>query len=376
MSRLTTAFLGSTVRIVATILGLLVVVGVLGFLFGVFGVPGVAGVQNSFGPVNNTTTVIDTNLTVSNPNPIGVSLGGTSINYTVNMNDVRMASGHKEGVQVGTGNSSLTFRTSMDNDKIPAWWRSHIANGEHTQVQINATVRSSMLGGRTITVPQQKQIQTDIIGQFNSDETRPIDANQALVEDPVLYVNETSAQWDTENLSKARTPINMSFTVYNPKSYPYAVSELGYTITMNNITVGNGSSSDVGTILPGQTRRLQTNTAIQNQHLDEWWVSHLRRNQVTDLRIDFYLVVDSQAGGSFHIPLDAIDYHRTIETDIFGTKSESAGNSSTASDSNQSTGSGQSRSEQTTTTQSGSTSTPTSTDQPTTTTTDSGGLLG
>ncbi|WP_136716055.1 LEA type 2 family protein [Halorientalis salina] len=330
MSRLTETFLGSTVRVVSTALLGVVVLIALAFLLGLLGVPEVASVQNSFGPVNESTTTIQTDLVVSNPNPVGVSLAGTTVNYTVLMNDVTMASGQKEGVRVGRGNSTLSFTTSMRNDRIPAWWRSHIANDEQTQVVIDARVTSSTLGGREVALPQKERVETDIISQFNSEETRPIDANRPLVDDPVLYVNETSAQWDTEGLSEEETPIEMSFDVYNPKPWPYAVSEVGYTITMNDVTVGQGSSEDVATVLPGQTERIRTRTAMQNENLDEWWVSHLERNQVTDVEIDFYLVVDPQSDlagvGEFRIPLEAVDYERTIETDIFGTKNGSAAN--------------------------------------------------
>lgn len=380
MSGITELLFGGTVRIVTTIVVALGVVVGAGFAVGLFGVPGVAAVQNSFGPVNNSTTTIHSDLVVNNPNPVGVSLGGTSINYTVFMNDVRMASGQKNGVEVGTGNSTLPFTTRMRNERIPAWWRSHIANGEQTQVRIDARVRSSTLGGNQVALPQKKQVETDIIGQFNSDETRPINANMAFPTDPVLYINETNAQWDQEGLSRERTPINMSFDVYNPKPWPYAVTEVGYTITMNNITVGEGSSEDVATVLPGTTERLQTQTAMKNQHLDEWWVSHLQRNQVTDLRIDFYLVVDPDTGtgvddvGSFRIPLDPVDYERTIETDMFGTKNGSAANTTANSDGESQTPTpDQDSTKQETTTADGETTTTTGGSA---TPTDDGGLLG
>jgi LEA14-like dessication related protein len=377
-------FLGSPLRVAATVIGSLVAVVALAVLFGVLGVPGVGAVQNSFGPVNATTTTIETDLVVTNPNPIGVSLGGVTINYTVAMNDVRMAAGQKDGVSVESGNSTLSFTTAMRNDRIPPWWVSHIANGERTNVTIDASVRSATLGGRAVTVPQERQISTDIVSQFNSETTRPIDADQPVVRDPVLYVNETSAEWDTENLTAERTPIDMSFLVYNPKPWPYAVSEVGYTITMNDVTVGEGSSEDVATVTPGDTERLRTRTAIRNQNLDEWWVSHLERNQVTDLRIDFYLVVDPQTAAltdetSIRIPLDALEYRRTIETDVFGTKNGSADTaSSTAASADSGTDTRTEGGESASTPRDDSASTPTDSTPTETTTTraDDGGLLG
>ena len=53
-----------------------VVVGAFGV--GVIGTPAVEKVENRFTGVSENTTTVGTAITVSNPNPIGVTLGGTS----------------------------------------------------------------------------------------------------------------------------------------------------------------------------------------------------------------------------------------------------------------------------------------------------------
>ncbi len=299
---------------------------VAGVALGLLGAPTVETFENRFASVNNSTTMVDSTLVVDNPNPIGVSLGSLGINYTILMNDVRMASGDKQGLSIGSGRSEVPFRTALYNERIPQWWYTHIANGEQTQVVVDATVSSGLLGGRSINLPQEQTIQTNIVGQFNDSTTRPVNANQPIVSDPVLYINETSASYGA-NVTPDRTPLDMAFTLYNPKPYPYAVSEVGYTIRMNGIQVGEGSTQDVAA-LPGYSERtLTATTVIQNQHLDEWWVSHLERDQVTTLTIDFYLVVDPDATGvlgesvePIRLDVDQLDHQTTIETDIFGTK--------------------------------------------------------
>ncbi|WP_424018311.1 LEA type 2 family protein [Halorientalis pallida] len=397
--RIQSAFLGSKLRIAGSVGGGLVVLVVLAVLLGVIGVPGVGAVENRFGSVNNSTTVIETDMVVTNPNPVGVSLSGTTVNYTVQMNDVSMATGQKEGLSIDSGNSTLSFRTYMQNDRIPPWWHSHIENRERTEVVIDAVVRSGLLGGRRISLPQKRTIETDLIGQFNSSETRPIEAGRSFPSDPILFVNETSARWDRADLSRERTPIAMSFRAYNPKQYPYAISELGYTITMNDVQVGEGSSQDVATILPRTTQRIRADVAIRNRNLDDWWVTHLRNGQVTELEIQFYAVVDPAddavggglgGTGSFRIPLDPLDYRTTIETDMFGTKNESASGSSDSGsgdgEGGQTTptaptdGSPDGGSSETTTDEGSTTETADGTDGDTggsvTTTDDDGGLLG
>jgi len=131
-------------------------------------------------------------------------------------------------------------------------------------------------------------------------------------------------------VSDSTTEINMEFVVYNPKPYAVPVSELGYNMTMNDVAIGSGESESTVVIQPGSTATVETTTVMQNEKLDEWWVSHIENNQVTDLEIAFSAQIDlSNAGGGIgnggtvDIPLDTVE-HR-IDTDVFGNKNESSG---------------------------------------------------
>lgn len=285
--------------------------------------------------MNDTSTAIESDLVVNNPNPVGVQLGGLSIEYAVEMNGITMATGNKKGVGVETGNSTVGFTSHLQNDRIPEWWVSHLQNGEQTTLTVDADVHSSFVGQSFGAPSVEREINTDVSSSFNSTETQPIDANQALVSDPVLYLNETEGHWG--EVASEETPIEMSFTLYNPKEYPITLSSIGYDVAMNDLAVGEGSSERSVTIPPGETRTIEATTVIRNQQLDEWWVSHLERNQVTDLEIQFYARFDlsdlSAAGaGEVRVPLDSVTH--TIETDMFGNKAEhptgDAANSSNA----------------------------------------------
>ncbi|MDZ7701354.1 MAG: LEA type 2 family protein [Halobacteriales archaeon] len=316
------AILGLVVLLVAAIGG--------AYAAGLLGVPSVSGVDNRFAGVNDTTTLIETNLTVSNPNPIGVQLGGLGIDYTVRLNDVALAAGSKQGVSVGSGNSTLTFRTAMANERIPAWWVSHIRNDERTTLRVEANVTSGLLGRSIEVTPVERPIETDILSGFNSTETRPVNADSALVSDPVLYINETRASWG--EVTSATTPMDMAFVVYNPKPVPYAITEVRYAITMNGIDVGEGATTREYVIEPGTTETIRAGTAIRNGALDEWWVSHLRNDQVTELRIEFSATVELPTGGTVDVPLDELTYTETIETDFFGNEAGGAGDGNAATE--------------------------------------------
>ncbi|MBX0303472.1 LEA type 2 family protein [Haloarcula salinisoli] len=357
---------------IAAAVFLAVVVG--GFGLGVIGTPGVETVDNRFTSVSENTTTVETAITVSNPNPIGVSLGGTSIDYTVSMNDVAMASGEKQGISLGRGNTTLQFNTTMRNSRIPPWWVSHISNGERTQVTIDANVTDALVGDRSVSLTQNRTIETDILGQFNSTETRPVNASKPFVSDPVLYINETRGSWDRDAVTQSATPMDIEFDVYNPKPVPYAVTKIGYRTYMNDVQVGSGET-DSGTIItPGERETIGVRNVIRNQRLDQWWVSHLQRNQNTTLYIDFYLVVEG-GGEQFRIDLDAIDYEKPIETDIFGNKDQYPTGGGSESSGNQ-TADGESGTDGSGTDGDASDGTATQTDGERATPTDDGGLVG
>ncbi|WP_435349334.1 LEA type 2 family protein [Haloarchaeobius sp. HRN-SO-5] len=291
------------------------------YLLGVVGVPAVTDTTNRFGPTNQSTTVIETELDVRNPNPVDTGFLDASAEYEVSLNDITMASGETGSLTLRPGVSTVNARSDLDNEKIPLWWASHVRNDERTRMQIDASIESGLLG-RSVSVPQERTISTDILSSFNSTETRPVNASRPLVSDPVLYVNETAAQWG--EVTNESTPIVLDFYVYNPKSYDIPVSQLDYQVFMNDVTVGEGTNDRGYLLEAGELTHVRTVTTIDNSNLDEWWVSHLQNDQVTDLRIEFGATVEL-AGTSLQIPLDQFTYTETIETDIFGTKNGTAG---------------------------------------------------
>lgn len=305
-------------RIGAVVAALVVIAVVLvaALAAGALGIPSVTGIDNRFGDVNETTTVIETDVAVRNPNPVGLRLGSLGIDYTVRLNEVALATGAKRGLSVPPGRSTVAFTTAMANERISAWWVSHIRNNEHTAMQVEATVTAGLLNRTVAVTPVERSIETDILSAFNSTETRTVDANSLLVSDPLLYINETRAAWG--DVSTSTTPLDMTVVVYNPKPVPYTVTKVSYTVSMNDVTVGEGETARDYVIQPGVERTIEATTAIRNDRLDEWWVSHLERDQVTEMRIEFEATVALPGGQTVALPLDALTYTETIETDFFG----------------------------------------------------------
>jgi LEA14-like dessication related protein len=275
------------------------------------------------------------------------------------MNGIRMATGVKLGVSVPKGESTVPMTTYLANERLPAWWVSHLNNGERTELAVNADVHSSLLGSSFGAPKVTQTIETDIISAFNSTERRSAGSGPGG-DEPVLYIEETSAQWGTVNTST--TEIDMRFVVYNPNTYPVPVSELSYRATMNGVEMGTGTTEGYGSIPPKSTRTIRTTAALDNEKIDEWGVTHLENDQVTELRIDFSARLDLPTGTT-DLPLRPLTYTETIETDTFGNEANETSSNGTAT------------SETPTTTPSDDgegTATPTPTDDGTSTPTDDG----
>jgi LEA14-like dessication related protein len=266
--------------------------------------------------VNESTTTIESEIVVDNPNPFGLRLGGLTIDYAVEMNGVRMATGGREGLGVNaSGNSSIPLTTRMNNDRIPPWWVTHVENGENTTLTVDASIHSDLLG-QSFDPQIERSVNTNVIGGFNSEEDRPIDVDRPFAPEPVLWLNSTSGQWGA--VSNETTEIDTAFELYNPNPTPVAISEIGYEIEMNTVTMGEGATESAVSIAPGERETVRATTALQNENLDEWWVTHLQNEQTTQLEVTFYARIDlsSFGGDTIEIRLDSIQ--RTIETDIFG----------------------------------------------------------
>lgn len=308
-------FLGSRRRQAGTAIGAILLLVVLLFVAGVFGVPSVTGIENTFGEVNQSTTVVVSDITVENPNPFGISLGGISIDYTVMLNGIEFGVGEKNGLGLSQGVNTVTLRTHLDNSKIPPWWVSHIRNDEVSTLQVRADV-STGFGYSTTEQPVNRTIETDILGAFNTTQNQPVNANAPAIEDPVAVIRQRNATFG--QVSQSETPIEVTFIVYNRKDVPIVVSELAYNMTMNDVNVGAGVTNETYVIEPKSTERVTTTIRLQTQRLDEWWVTHLKNNQTTRVFIDFSARISVEGLLDTRVPLEGVDYETFFKTNIFG----------------------------------------------------------
>ena len=284
--------------------------------------PQVESVDNDWGTVTNNRTEVETQIGVDNPLLLRVGDAAADVSYTVSLNDIEFATGQKNRVRLGGDESTVSVSTWLDNDEIPEWWASHVANNETTTVRVEPDVVVNYAGIRLPTEDwtRTRTVRTNLLEPLETNQSQQFRAyGQTL-----LVVNETDAHWG--NVTANRTPIEASATVTNPTPIPVPITEIGYTIRLNGIVVGQGTAGEQTALQPDSTSTLEATAVINNSKLDEWWVTHVRNNETSNITVDFTATLE-YGDVQREFPLDFISYNRTFETNLFGA-ADSNGNGS------------------------------------------------
>jgi LEA14-like dessication related protein len=158
--------LGPWVNRVGWAVAIMILAVVVLFALGIIGVPS-AGLTDTgeWGSVSEERTEVITTAWVSNPNPVGISVGDSlTVDYDILMNDVLLAEGEQSDISVPTGNNTVTVRTGLHNDRLADWWVGYVRADEtiHLAVDGTLTVRPGPLGGREMAVqPPNRTVLAD-----------------------------------------------------------------------------------------------------------------------------------------------------------------------------------------------------------------------
>jgi LEA14-like dessication related protein len=333
---------GSTVwkwaRRVLIAVVLLIGLVVLLFATGVLGVPS-AGVSDvgDWGEVTDERTEIVTTVWVDNPNPVGLSLGDSvTVDYDVFMNDVQMAEGSRSDISVSPGNNTQAVRTDLRNDRLNEWWAGFIEANETIDMAITTeiTVDAILSGSFDATMEQRLlEEETPVIdalsGSVNStsgeytatadggslNESALRDTGLGAVGDRSVTVGyEVERGWATwESANESTTTVLLHMDVHNPGDVPVpaAPDGIGFTTEANDVTMFEGETEDMSlrsvgpdaTIAPGETREVTVAVDMDNDNIDDWFTSHVRNGEVSQLSTQFQVVFEEPISGeTFRIP--------------------------------------------------------------------------
>lgn len=268
--------------------------------------PTVESTEYRWGTVNASGTEIQTLVTVENPNPIGIP-GIVDVAYTARLNDVAVADGAKSGIGFPPGNTTVTVNATMDNSVIVDWWVTHVNGGEESSLSVDATVSGP--GFERAVPAEDRTVETDALDGMNGDRNEEITADGRAV----LTVEGVSAEWG--EATTETTPIQTATTVQNEAPTPLDIRNVRYVVTLNDVTLANRTASETYTVAPEARETLDLRMALDSTKMDEWWVAHVRDDEVSALNVTVYATVDSRTGTE-RVTIDSLSEDSTIETSL------------------------------------------------------------
>lgn len=269
----------------------------------------VSEVNLSWGKITAQTSEVKGVVSIYNPGPLSITSSNIVVSYRMSMNGIVMAEGSRRGIQVGRGHSTMNFSVFFDNTKIPQWWVSHVRDDEKTTVEIDVNFILD-LGFTQITLATESRrftVETNMLAKMNTNE--PVDVT--IVKPFHIIIKSISTRWG--DISDETTEIKSEIVTYNPHMIPITITQLGFEIQMNNVSIGEGETSSLIILKAKTETTINFTTEIFNKKLDDWFVTHLKNGERTVLKIRMFSILRV---GDLKVKVYLGTYEEEIRTDL------------------------------------------------------------
>jgi len=309
------------------------------YLLGVVGAPSVGVVDaGDWGDVDEERTEVVTTVWVRNPNPVGTAFGpGLTVEYDIAFNGVTVAVGDESGLAVPPGNTTMRFHTSLRNERIPEWWVAYVRANETLRVAADATVRADVGPSPAVsrTFERNRTMLSDsrpvvdavsgAVDRTHGRYTRTVDFGErapSLLEsvgvdrDSVTVGYEVERGWASwGSVTENRTTMLVHLRVRNPGDVPVpaAPAAVRASVDANGVRLFETDAEalsvrDLGpdeVLRPGETRTLTVAATMDNDRVDEWFTSHVRRGERSTVTARVRLLVDHPlTNATIRLPAD------------------------------------------------------------------------
>ena len=289
------------------LVALVVLLGIL-VATGVLAAPTVENIDKGWGEVTDNSTEIETQVRVDNPNPIGIP-GIIDIEYTASLNDVVLTRNERSGIGLSSGTNTIELSSAMPNDRIAEWWVTHVNNGEESTLRIDPSVSGPGFSQSLST--QSSTIETDLLSSFGGEgpETLTLDNESFLI------LRDQQAAWG--EATNETTPLTFTTTLENVHDYPVTLDGVAYEVSMNDVTLGSGRTTDGVEVGPGETDTLTVDAILDSRAFGEWWPTHVLNNETSRMDVQLYGIVE-QDGERTRVPLRLYQQRLEFDTDLLG----------------------------------------------------------
>ncbi|MEX0761319.1 MAG: LEA type 2 family protein [Dehalococcoidia bacterium] len=276
--------------------------------------PELVETRHTWGNVTRDSTEVVTEVVVDNPNRLGFSSRNVSVEVDIHGNDVLLGEGERQGINLPEGRSSRQLVTEIDNNQVPLWWESHIANQEMSTIEIAMTgVVSAM--GRQVRVPAPdytRTLRTDLLDEANSNRPEVFEVGGYEV-----TVKERMFTWG--EVGSEATEITGTVLVNNGTPVPIPVPEIDFMMVMNGVSLANGTTDNQLVMPPGEDTEVPVRILIEHSALLDWWPTHIRSGERTEYEITAEAEVsvslpDPVGNQTLLIPF--LEYSDQLATDI------------------------------------------------------------
>ncbi|MHC1610832.1 MAG: LEA/WHy family protein [Candidatus Methanospirareceae archaeon] len=117
------------------------------------------------------------------------------------------------------------------------------------------------------------------------------------------------------DITPDNSEIITNIVVDNPNAIPIPIKSVEYEIFMNDVKLGSGHSIGEASLPPHGEHTITLLTELENDKIPQWWVTHIRRGENTDVKIKGNIVFD----------LKITEYKYPIEQTISGVRTKILG---------------------------------------------------
>lgn len=269
-------------------------------------------IRYSWADVTDRHAEIVAEIAVPGRNPIELRIDALGVDVGVTLNDVEMTESHDTTIRFANDRTALEARARIDHARVPRWWASHVGNGERTTAVIEPRITGeSVLNPLGLDLPIRRHtVETDIPGAISVDQG----PSKEVMGRTVVALDGVDADWI--HVDPETTEMAITATIRNGLPVALPFDDLEYRIAMNGVLVGEGRSRE--TRIPAKaTTTVETTARFDHETMREWWPTHLRRGERTEVRVDLEATLD--AFGSTR----RIDHRYTddFETDLLSEES-------------------------------------------------------
>ncbi len=248
------------------------------------GEPAIVDIKHHLCGTQGNMTRLITDITVDNPNPLSIPL--ERVEATISMNNIEIGRVTSvDGMNIGPSRRTvLRIATAIDDEKVRTWWVSHVNNGEHTMVKVQAKFLLDLgLTTHEYPITALCNLNTDLMNAFRFRSTEPAS----------IRVRNIEAHFGSVDTNE--TDIIIEAAIANRDDAPVRLSDYRYQFMVNGVLVGQGCITLNKTLQPGTATKVRFKLPLQTAKIANCCILHMVHGEITEMGLKIEPQIDIHA---------------------------------------------------------------------------------